>query len=53
MIAHHHDGYFLLPVKQGYVKLNGNPLLQKAQLQDGDIIEAGGTTLQFESEVTD
>jgi hypothetical protein len=53
MIAHHHDGYFLLPVKQGYVKLNGNPLLQKAQLQDGDIIEAGGTTLQFESEVAD
>jgi len=53
MIAHHHDGFFLLPVKQGYVKLNGEPLKQKEQLQDGDIIEAGGTTLKFENQSAD
>jgi pSer/pThr/pTyr-binding forkhead associated (FHA) protein len=53
MIAHHRDSFFLLPVKQGYVKLNGSPLNQKEQLQDGDIIEAGGTTLKFENQSTD
>ena len=48
MIAHHQDGYFLLPVKEGYVKLNGKPLTQKEMLNNGDIIQAGGTTLKFE-----
>jgi pSer/pThr/pTyr-binding forkhead associated (FHA) protein len=49
MIANHHDGYFLVPVKEGYVKLNGKPVTQKETLNDADIIEAGGTTLQFEN----
>jgi pSer/pThr/pTyr-binding forkhead associated (FHA) protein len=48
MIAHHQDGYFLIPVKEGYVKLNGRPVHQKELLKDGDVIQAGGTTLRFE-----
>jgi pSer/pThr/pTyr-binding forkhead associated (FHA) protein len=49
MIANHQDGYFLVPVKEGYVKLNGKPVTQKEPLQDGDTIEAGGTIMQFEN----
>jgi pSer/pThr/pTyr-binding forkhead associated (FHA) protein len=48
MIANNQDGYFLVPVKEGYVKLNGRPVVQKEQLKDGDVIQAGGTTMQFE-----
>ena len=48
MIAHHQDGYFLIPVKEGYVKLNGRPLNQKELLKDGDLIQAGRTTMKFE-----
>jgi pSer/pThr/pTyr-binding forkhead associated (FHA) protein len=48
MIANHQDGYFLIPVKEGFVKLNGKSVDQKEPLNDGDIIEAGGTTLKFE-----
>jgi hypothetical protein len=50
MIAHHQDGYFLIPVKEGYVKLNGKPVNQKELLRDGDVIQAGGTTLKFEDQ---
>lgn len=49
MIANRPEGYFIVPVKEGYPKLNGKSLSQKALLQDGDIIEVGGTTLQFEN----
>jgi FHA domain len=49
MIANRPEGYFIVPVKEGYPKLNGKALSQKALLQDGDIIEVGGTTLQFEN----
>lgn len=50
MIAHHQDGYFLIPVKEKYVKLNGKPINQKELLRDGDVIQAGGTTLKFEDQ---
>jgi predicted component of type VI protein secretion system len=50
MIANHQDGYFLIPVKEGYVKLNGKPLNQKELLKDGDIIQAGRTQLKFEQQ---
>ena len=50
MIAHHQDGYFLIPVKEGYVKLNGRPLNQKQLLKDGDLIQAGRTTMKFEDQ---
>jgi pSer/pThr/pTyr-binding forkhead associated (FHA) protein len=48
MIANRPEGYFIVPVKEGYPKLNGRALRQKALLRDGDVIEVGGTTLQFE-----
>jgi pSer/pThr/pTyr-binding forkhead associated (FHA) protein len=48
MIANHQDGYFIIPVKEGYVKLNGKGVTQKEILKDGDVIQAGGTTLKFE-----
>jgi hypothetical protein len=50
MIAHHQDGYFLIPVKEGYVKLNGKAVNQKEILRDGDVIQAGGTTMKFEDQ---
>jgi pSer/pThr/pTyr-binding forkhead associated (FHA) protein len=48
MIAYQQTGYFLVPVKAGYVKLNGRVLHQKELLRNGDVIQAGGTTLKFE-----
>jgi predicted component of type VI protein secretion system len=48
MIANQPEGYFLVPVKEGYPKLNGKSVNQKELLKDGDTIQVGGTTLQFE-----
>lgn len=48
MIANQPEGYFLVPVKEGYPKLNGKSVNQKELLKDGDTIVVGGTTLQFE-----
>ena len=50
MIAHYQHGYFLIPVKEGYVKLNGKAVNQKEALRDGDVIQAGGTTMKFEDQ---
>ena len=41
------EGYFLMAVKQGYPVVNGKEVTGQVQLKDGDIIECGGTTLQF------
>jgi len=48
MIANRAEGYFIVPIKEGYAKLNGKAVLGKEQLRDGDIINVGGTTLVFE-----
>ena len=48
VIANHQDGYFIIPVKAGYVKLNGQPVNQKESLKHGDVIQAGRTTFKFE-----
>jgi len=48
MILHNADSYSLIPVQEGYVKLNGIPLKQKEVLKDGDYIQAGGTIMKFE-----
>ena len=50
MIANKAEGYFLVPIKEGYskLKLNGRTVSGKEQLKHGDIIEVGGTTLVFE-----
>jgi pSer/pThr/pTyr-binding forkhead associated (FHA) protein len=50
MIANHPNGYYLIPVEEGYVKLNGRAVHQKELLKDGDVIQAGGTTLKFEDQ---
>lgn len=41
------EGYYLVPIKEGYARHNGNPLNEKILLKDDDIIEAGGTKFRF------
>ena len=48
MIAHRQEGYFLVPIHEGYTRLNGKVVSQRELLKDGDQIQVGGTTLQFE-----
>ena len=48
MIANRQEGYFLMPIQEGYTKLNGRVVSQKEILKDGDQIQVGGTTLLFE-----
>jgi len=48
MIANNQEGYFLVPIKEGYAKVNGQTVGQKQLLRDGDVIQVGGTTLKFE-----
>ena len=37
----------MMAVKEGYPVVNGKSLSGSVVLKDGDIIECGGTTLQF------
>ena len=37
MIANREDGYFIVPVKEGYTQLNGKVVEQKQLLEDGDM----------------
>ena len=53
MIARRQDGYYISAVEEGYTKLNGATIRQKEMLKDGDLIEAGGTTLRFEEQNPD
>jgi pSer/pThr/pTyr-binding forkhead associated (FHA) protein len=53
MIARRQDGYYISAVEEGYTKLNGATIRQKEMLKDGDLIEAGGTTLRFEEQESD
>ncbi|OGS68980.1 MAG: hypothetical protein A3J79_06940 [Elusimicrobia bacterium RIFOXYB2_FULL_62_6] len=41
------EGYYLIPIKEGYAKHNGNQLDKKALLADDDVIEVGGTKFRF------
>jgi len=41
------EGYCLVPIKEGFVKHNGNPLTAKVVLYDDDIIDVGMTKLRF------
>lgn len=47
MIAQRPDGYYLIPIEEGSVTLNGKSVREKEILKDGDKIEVGGTTLLF------
>lgn len=53
MIARRQDGYYITAVRAGYTKLNGAVIRKKETLKDGDVIEAGGTTLRFEVQKPD
>jgi pSer/pThr/pTyr-binding forkhead associated (FHA) protein len=41
------EGYFLRAVKSGYPKVNGNPIKEQALLDNGTLIEVGGTNMVF------
>ncbi|MCG2725575.1 MAG: FHA domain-containing protein [Elusimicrobia bacterium] len=47
VIAMRPDGFFLMPIKEGFAKHNGSPLKTKITLKDDDTIEAGGTKFRF------
>jgi hypothetical protein len=41
------EGYVMMAVKEGYPVVNGKSLSGSVVLNDGDIIECGGTSFQF------
>jgi predicted component of type VI protein secretion system len=41
------EGYYLIPIKEGFATHNGNPLTEKTQLKDDDVIGVGGTKFRF------
>lgn len=41
------EGYVLMAVESGYPTVNGASVAASVVLKDGDLIECGGTTLQF------
>jgi pSer/pThr/pTyr-binding forkhead associated (FHA) protein len=41
------DGYYLLAIEEGYPTVNGRKVSGSVLLKGGDILECGGTTMQF------
>ncbi len=41
------EGYYLIPIKEGFAAHNGNPLMEKVALNDDDNITAGITKFRF------
>jgi len=41
------EGYYLIPIKEGYATHNGNPLNEKILLNDDDMIAVGATKFRF------
>lgn len=41
------EGYVLVAVKEGYPVVNGSSVSGQVVLNDGDLIDCGGTTMQF------
>jgi hypothetical protein len=46
-ISRRPEGYFLKAVKAGYPKVNGNPVNEQIFLENGALIEVGGTNMVF------
>ena len=46
-ISRRPEGYFLKAVKPGYPKVNGNPVQEQIFLENGALIEVGGTNMVF------
>lgn len=47
MVSRRSNGYFLVAIKDGYPKVNKMAVHGERQLNEGDTIEVGGTTMQF------
>ena len=47
MVSRKTDGYMLVAIKEGYPKVNGMPVEKERRLNEGDMIEVGGTKMQF------
>lgn len=47
MITKKMDGFYLVAIKEGYPKVNGMPLTGERMLNEGDVLELGGTKMQF------
>lgn len=47
MVAKKTNGYFLVAIKDGYPKVNGLSVQGERLLREGDMIEVGGTKMQF------
>ncbi len=41
------DGYYLLAIQDGYTSVNNQKVFGSVLLKEGDLIECGGTTIQF------
>lgn len=41
------EGYYLIPIKEGFAEYNGSPLTEKVALNDDDNITAGVTRFRF------
>jgi hypothetical protein len=46
-ISRRPEGYFLKAVKAGYPKVNGNAVNEQVFLENGALIEVGGTNMVF------
>lgn len=46
-IVRQSDGFYLAPEKRGKVKLNGQPVKNRAKIKGGCVIEVRGTTFHF------
>lgn len=47
MISKKPDGFYLVAIKDDYPKVNGMPISGQRLLNEGDMIEVGGTKMQF------
>ncbi len=47
LVSRKPDGYVLVAIKEGYPKVNGMSVDKERRLNEGDVIEVGGTKLQF------
>lgn len=46
-ISHRPEGYFLKAIKAGYPKVNGHAINEQILLENGSMIEVGGTNMVF------
>ncbi len=47
LVSRKPDGYVIVAIKEGYPKVNGISVEKERHLNEGDVIEVGGTKLQF------